>query len=73
MAQIEPVEFLWVNGETKIGVNLTVYTLYQLLESDRRVKVEITDIDDALLFSTILTAETIDEVAEKLSLTIIKQ
>jgi hypothetical protein len=50
-----------------------VYTLYQLLESDRRVKVEITDIDDALLFSTILTAETIDEVAEKLSLTIIKQ
>jgi hypothetical protein len=68
MAKIEPVEFLWVNGEIKLGVNLRVYTLYQLLELDRRVKVEITDIDDALLFSTILTAETIYDVAKQLNL-----
>jgi hypothetical protein len=70
MAQIEPIEFLWVNGETKLGVNLTVYGTY--FGSDR-VKAEITDKDDNLLFSTIIYATTYEEVAEKLSLTLIKQ
>ena len=67
MAQIEPVEFLWVNGETKLGVNLTVYGLHPLFESNI-VKAEITDIDDNLLFTTNLNAISYEEVAEKLSL-----
>jgi hypothetical protein len=70
MAQIEPVEFLWINGEKKLGVNLRVYTLHPLFESDSRVKAEITDVDDKLLFTTILIAKTLEEVAEKLSLKI---
>ena len=69
MAQlIEPIEFLWVNGEIKWGVNLRVYNLYPF--TSNRVKAEITDIDDALLFTTILTAKTLDEVAEQLGLTL---
>lgn len=69
MAQIEPLEFLWVNGEIKLGVNLTIYSLHPLFESNK-VKAEITDIDDALLFTTILTAKTLDEVAQQLNLTL---
>ena len=67
MAQIEPVEFLWVNGETKWGVNLEVYGTYFGLDT---LKAEITDIDDNLLFTSILNAKTLEEVAEKLSLTL---
>ena len=70
MAQIEPVEFFWINNQIKLGVNLRVYALYPF--TSNRVKAEITDIDDSLLFSTILTAKTLEEVAEKLSLTLIK-
>ena len=66
--QIEPIEFLWVNGEIKWGVNLRVYNLYPF--TSNRVKAEITDIDDALLFTTILTAKTLEEVAQKLNLTL---
>lgn len=69
--QIEPIEFFWINGQTKIGVNLTVYTLHPLFESNR-VKAEITDIDNNLLFSTILIAKTIEDVAQQLGLTLIK-
>jgi hypothetical protein len=65
MAQIEPVEFLWYNGEIKLGVNLTVYGTYFGLDT---LKAEITDIDDDLLFTTIIAAKTIEEVAEKLNL-----
>ena len=68
MAQIEPVEFLWYNGEIKLGVNLRVYTLHPLFESDSRVKAEITDVDDNLLFTTIIAAKTIEEVAQQLNL-----
>jgi hypothetical protein len=71
MAQIEPVEFLWYNNEIKLGVNLRVYSSYQLFSD--KVKAEITDVDDNLLFSTILTANNLEEVAEKLSLTLIKK
>jgi hypothetical protein len=65
MAQIEPIEFLWENGEIKLGVNLTVYGTYFGLD---RVKAEITDKDDALLFSTIIYATSYKDVAEKLNL-----
>jgi hypothetical protein len=65
MAQIEPVEFLWYNDEIKLGVNLEVYGTYFGLDA---LKAEITDIDDRLLFSTIIAAKTIEEVAEKLNL-----
>jgi len=68
MAQIEPIDFLWVNGETKIGVNLRVYNLYPFYEN--RVKAEITDINDKLLFVTVMTAKTLNEVAQKLNLTL---
>jgi hypothetical protein len=67
MAQIEPVEFLWVNGEIKLGVNLRVYGTY--FGSDR-VKAEITDADDNLLFSTIIYATSYEDVAKKLDLTL---
>jgi hypothetical protein len=67
MAQIEPVEFLWVNGEIKLGVNLRVYILHPFLKSNR-VKAEITDIDDKLLFVTILNATSYEDVAQKLNL-----
>lgn len=70
MAQIEPVEFLWINGEIKLGVNLRVYSTY--FGSDR-VKSEITDIDDNLLFSTIIYAITYEDVAQQLGLTLIKE
>jgi len=65
MAQIEPVEFLWYNGQIKLGVNLEVYGTYFGLDA---LKAEITDIDDNLLFSTIIAAKTLEEVAEKLDL-----
>ena len=67
MAQIEPVEFLSVNNEIKWGVNLRVYGTY--FGSDR-VKAEITDIDDNLLFTTIIYATSYEEVAQKLNLTL---
>jgi len=70
MIEIEPIKFLWVNGETKLGVNLGVYTTY--FGTDR-VKAEITDINDSLLFSTILIAKTIDEVAQQLNLKLKKK
>lgn len=70
MAQIELVEFLWINGEIKLGVNLRVYSTY--FGSDR-VKAEITDIDDNLLFSTIIYAITYEDVAEKLNLKLIEE
>jgi cysteinyl-tRNA synthetase len=53
-----------------LGVNLRVYALDPF--TSNRVKAEITDVDDKLLFSAILNAKTFDEVAEKLSLTLIK-
>ena len=70
MAQIEPVEFLWINGEIKLGVNLKVYTTY--FGSDR-VKAEITDIDDNVLFYTIIYAASYKDVAQQLNLTLIEE
>lgn len=65
MVQIEPIEFLWINGEIKFGVNLTVYS--RDFRTDI-VKAEITDIDDNLLFSTNLYAKSYEDVAKKLNL-----
>ena len=67
MAQIEPVEFLWYNGEIKLGVNLEVYGTYFGLDA---LKAEITDIDDNLLFTTIIAAKTIKDAAYQLKLTL---
>ena len=64
--QIEPIEIF--NRENK-GVFLRVYR--PLLRDDIS-KAEILDTYGNTLFTSILTAKTIEEVAEKLSLTLIK-
>ena len=62
MAQIEPIQ---VSGCENNGVCLNVYfSLYD----DHRLRAEILDAFDNVLFTSWITAKTIQDVAEKLSL-----
>ncbi len=65
--QIEPIEIF---GKENKGEYLYAYKPFSFTETKIMV-VEILDKDGYSLFSSNLTAETIEEVAEKLSLTLI--
>lgn len=65
MAQIEPIE---ISG--KEGVYLKVYTFP--FSSPDRMRGEILDKYDNVLFSSVVTAKTIDDVVYQLGLTLIK-
>ena len=72
MAQlIEPITIM-VDNEEKIGIILMAYHLLPF-EEDNRTKADILDKDGNILFTTILIAKTIDEVAQQLNLTLKKQ
>ena len=64
MAQIEPIE---IYGKENKGVCLNVYFS---LNDDHRLRAEIIDEFDNVLFTSWVTAKTIEDVAEKLGLTI---
>jgi len=69
MAKIEPITIM-VGSEEKKGEYLRVFA-FPLVE-DGKLRAVIYDKDDNVLFVTMLTAKTLEEVAEKLSLTLIK-
>ena len=62
MAQIEPIE---ISGKQNKGVFLKVYFS---LNDDCRLRAEILDAFDNVLFTSWITAKTIEDVAQKLSL-----
>lgn len=62
MSQIEPVE---IYGKKNKGVFLKVYFS---LNDDYRLRAEILDAFNNVLFTTWLIAKTIEDVAQKLSL-----
>ena len=66
--QIEPITIM-VGSKEKIGIFLIAYHLLSF-EEDNRIKADILDKDGIVLFTTILIAKTIDEVAHQLSLTL---
>jgi hypothetical protein len=69
MAQlIEPIE---ISGKENKGVYLRVFA-FPLVE-DNKVQAVIYDKDDNVLFSYMLIAESYEDVAEKLNLTLKKQ
>ena len=64
MAQIEPIE---IYGKQNKGVCLKVYFS---LNDDCRLRAEILDAFDNVLFTSWITAKTIEDVAQQLGLTI---
>jgi len=65
MAQIEPITIM-VGSEEKIGCSLMVYTYF--FNSFNRMRGDILDKDDNVLFTSVVTAKTFEEVAEQLNL-----
>jgi len=67
MAQlIEPITIM-VGSEEKIGCILMTYQRHPF-EEDNRLKADILDKDGNILFTTILNASNVSEVAEQLNL-----
>lgn len=64
--QIEPVTIM-VGNEEKIGRILMVYQRHPFLEDDS-LKADILDKDGNILFTTILNANNVSEVAKQLNL-----
>jgi hypothetical protein len=71
MTAVGQIEQIQISGKEKKGEYLYVYKPLSFIKSKIMV-VEILDKDGYSLFSINLIAETIEEVAEKLSLTIKK-
>ena len=70
MAQeIEPVTIM-VGNEQKIGCILMAYQRHPFLEDDS-LKADILDKDGNILFTTILKANNVSEVAQQLNLKLI--
>ncbi|MFY8161973.1 MAG: hypothetical protein ACOVNU_11635 [Candidatus Kapaibacteriota bacterium] len=66
--QIEPIEFFGTEGK---GEYLRVFA-FPLVE-DNKVQAVIYDKDDRVVFATLLIAESYEDVAEKLNLTLINE
>ena len=64
--QIEPITIM-VGNEQKIGCILMAYQRHPFLE-DESLKADILDKDGNVLFTTILTANNVSEVAKQLNL-----
>jgi len=64
--QIEPITIM-VGSEEKIGCILMTYQAFPFLD-DARLRAEILDIDGNILFTTILDATDVSEVAQQLNL-----
>jgi hypothetical protein len=70
MAQlIEPITIM-VGSEEKIGCILMTYHAFPFLDDDR-LKADILDKDGKVLFTTILVAANVSEVAKQLNLTLL--
>jgi hypothetical protein len=70
MAQlIEPITIM-VGNEEKIGCILKVYKLHPF-EENNTLKADILDRDGQILFTTILKAANVREVAKQLNLTLL--
>lgn len=67
MAQIEPIE---IYGYVNKGVSLKVYFS---LNDDYGLRSEILDAFDNVLFTSWITAKTIEDVAKKLSLKLLNK
>ena len=68
---IEPITIM-VGNEEKIGCILMAYQLHPF-EEDNRLKADILDKDGNTIFTTILNAIDVSDVAQQLNLTLIKQ
>ena len=64
--QIEPITIM-VGSKEKIGCLLMAYQRHPFLEDDK-LKADILDKDGNILFTTILKAANISEVAQQLNL-----
>ena len=64
--QIEPI-IIMVGNEEKIGCILMAYQRHPFLEDDN-LKADILDKDGNILFTTILNAINVSEVAQQLNL-----
>ncbi len=69
--QIEQITIM-VGSEEKIGCILMAYQRHPFLE-DNSIKADILDKDGNVLFTTILKANNVNEVAQQLGLTLINK
>ena len=65
MVQIEPIEIF--------GNNAVLFKAYRSMYNDCKWRVEMLDDVDGILFTSWITAKTIEDVAQKLSLKILNK